>query len=170
MIRNKHCVGEQKKKHTTKYYIYCEQIAPSLTSLLLLLLLCTNERKKMSFIRCSKLNVLRLLFFLVVFIVLLLGRERCVGFSVFHACKICIKKRVDEQNEAFQESNLTTSFIFVPFRFNFILWRFSFWCDSDRELEKTFSFFVSFHFVMTEKCVVYAEIVQWTTYIRLCSA
>lgn len=59
--KNKHCVGEQEKKHTTKYYIYCEQIAPSLTSLLLLLLLCTNERKKMSFIRCSKLNVLRLM-------------------------------------------------------------------------------------------------------------
>lgn len=66
--KNKHCVGEQEKKHTTKYYIYCEQIAPSLTSLLLLLLLCTNERKKMSFIRCSKLNVLRLLFFSVFFL------------------------------------------------------------------------------------------------------
>lgn len=127
MIRTSIVSESKKKKHTTKYYIYCEQIAPSLTSLLLLLLLCTNERKKMSFIRCSKLNVLRLMssvFF--VFIIFLLGRERCVGFSVFHACKICIKIRVDEQNEAFQESNLTTSFIFVPFRFNFILWRFSF--------------------------------------------
>lgn len=36
-----------REKRSTKYYIYCEQIVPSLTSLLLLLLLCvqTNARK-----------------------------------------------------------------------------------------------------------------------------